>query len=95
MLTDPYRTASTYIGWPYIPGSTTYRRTLTDERGKTSSVDKETWIGAVKKVTNAEGKEVTFEYTDNANPHYLKSRPMNARRSRCIRDIPPPIKTNT
>ena len=56
-----------------IPGGIT-TRSLTDARGKTSSVEKEYWIGAVKKITHGDGTYVSFAYTDDANPHYLLSK---------------------
>ena len=60
------------IGWS---GDTwTYTRSLTDARNNTSSVEKETLVGAVTKITHPGGADVSFSHSDPNNPYHVASK---------------------
>ena len=62
------------IRYEVLPGYTSYRKIFKDARQKETWTDKETNIGAVKKLTHPGGATVQFEYSDAYLPYYLKWR---------------------
>ena len=71
-----FKGQTTHIDFPNMGFGPTYRKSVTDARGNTTSTDMELTANAVMKITHPDPEQSTIEftYTDVNNPYYLASR---------------------
>jgi RHS repeat-associated protein len=69
-----FKGQSTQIDYPPMGFGPTYRRSVTDARGNTTSTDLELNVGATVKITHPDDSTITFAYSDPTNPYYLVSK---------------------
>jgi RHS repeat-associated protein len=69
---QPYHT--TRISYPVGAFANPYSRAVTDARGYTTTLEKESNVGAVMAVIHNNGSRIQYHYTDDNDPYYVDSK---------------------